>query len=77
MTGFHIFNNTPYNILNNNNGVYMDYKCMNNSVQKDKQVPSMAYVPWQHWESLYEPDKALVRGTLFAILDKPFKGGCR
>ncbi|MBQ4283575.1 MAG: spore coat associated protein CotJA [Lachnospira sp.] len=55
----------------------MDYKCMNNSVQKDKQVPSMAYVPWQHWESLYEPDKALVRGTLFAILDKPFKGGCR
>lgn len=34
----------------------------------------MAYVPWQKWRDLYEPDKALKRGTIFAELDKPFLG---
>ena len=38
---------------------------------------AMAYVPWQRWGDIYEPCKALARGTLFAALDKPFKGGCR
>lgn len=37
----------------------------------------ISYVPWQRWEQLYEPCEALKRGTLFALLDKPFKGGCR
>ncbi|MEQ2534089.1 spore coat associated protein CotJA [Lachnospira hominis (ex Hitch et al. 2024)] len=46
-----------------------------NSVQL--QVVGMAYVPWQRWGDIYEPCKALARGTIFAALDKPFKGGCR
>lgn len=34
----------------------------------------MAYVPWQKFENLYEPDVAFSRGTLFAKLDLPFLG---
>ncbi|UMZ01938.1 spore coat associated protein CotJA [Roseburia rectibacter] len=41
----------------------------------------MAYVPWQQFSSVYEPDRALSAGTIFPELDKPFlaaKGGrCR
>lgn len=33
-----------------------------NSVQL--QVVGMAYVPWQRWGDIYEPCKALARGTL-------------
>ncbi len=41
-------------------------------------VLAMAYVKWQEWQCLYEPDKGLSRGTIFEELDKPFKGrgGC-
>ena len=40
---------------------------------------AMAYVPWQHLESVYEPDCALKNGTIFPELNKPFLGkrGCR
>ena len=34
---------------------------------------AMAYVPYQCWRMLYEPDKALSRGTLFEELDKPLE----
>ena len=37
----------------------------------------MAYVPWQTWQGIYDKDKALVRGTVFSELDKPFKGAKR
>lgn len=48
--------------------------CMNtNRIQ----VPAMCYVPWQRWDDVYEPCKALQCGTMFAVLNKPFKGGCR
>ena len=36
---------------------------------------AMAYVPWQRWRDIYEPSKALSRGTIFAELDLPFLGG--
>jgi hypothetical protein len=36
---------------------------------------AMAYVPWQSWNQVYEPPKALERGTLFPELDLPFLGG--
>lgn len=39
------------------------------------QVPGMAYVPWQRWGDYYDPGKAFMRGTMFAVLDKPFTGG--
>lgn len=35
---------------------------------------AMSYVPIQKFKSLYEPEVALCRGTLFAELDKPFLG---
>lgn len=35
----------------------------------------MAYVPMQRWRDIYEPEKALSRGTIFAELDMPFLGG--
>lgn len=37
----------------------------------------MAYVPRQVWKDKYENDKALMRGTLFAQLDLPFRGAGR
>jgi hypothetical protein len=40
------------------------------------QVPAMAYVPWQHFTKAYEPQKALMVGTIFPELDKPFCGKC-
>lgn len=38
-------------------------------------VPAMAYVPFQQYGAVYEPEKALASGTLFPDLDKPFSGG--
>ncbi len=35
---------------------------------------AMAYVPFQVWETPYEEDVALQRGTIFRSLDKPFIG---
>ena len=40
----------------------------------DKLPLAMAYVPMQKWGSLYDPDVALERGTLFEDLDFPFLG---
>ncbi len=34
----------------------------------------MAYVPNQIWRDAYDMSKAIMRGTMFAELDKPFKG---
>lgn len=50
----------------------------NNMTETPNCMPiGMCYVPWQRWGSVYEPCKALERGTLFPDLDKPFSGGCR
>jgi hypothetical protein len=39
------------------------------------QLPlAMAYVPFQRWETLYDPNLALQRGTVFSSLDLPFCG---
>ncbi|MGN0292241.1 MAG: spore coat associated protein CotJA [Lachnospiraceae bacterium] len=35
---------------------------------------AMAYVPWQYFEHVYEPDRALEVGTIFPELNKPFYG---
>ena len=37
-------------------------------------VIAMAYVPWQHFGSVCEPDKALQMGTIFPELYKPITG---
>ena len=36
----------------------------------------MAYVPWQEWDRLYDPDQGFCCGTLFEELNKPFMA-CR
>ena len=40
----------------------------------ENRPPAMAYVPWQHFEHVYEPDRALQVGTIFPELNKPFLG---
>ena len=35
-------------------------------------VLAMARVPMQQWESVYEPNTALSRGTIFPALDLPY-----
>ncbi len=35
---------------------------------------AMAYVPMQKWRNAYDPDTALIRGTMFRELDKPYLG---
>lgn len=36
---------------------------------------AMVYAPVQSFQSLYEPEEALSRGTIFQELEKPFLGG--
>lgn len=45
----------------------------NNVMLKDLPL-TMAYVPFQEIEGVYECDEALKAGTLFPNLDKPFLG---
>ena len=40
----------------------------------DKFPIAMAYVRWQELGNMYQPEMALVRGTLYPELDKPFCG---
>ena len=41
----------------------------------EKWALAMAYVPWQSWETPFEPDTALEHGSLFSALVLPFEGG--
>lgn len=41
---------------------------------------AMAYVPWQHWNTVYDLERGMACGTIFPELNKPFRGvrgGCR
>ncbi len=40
-------------------------------------VPAMAYVPYQNDDKLYSADNGLAVGTMFPVLDKPFRCGMR
>ena len=55
----------------------MDCNCHKNCVVStlpdDPQV-TMAYVPFQLDKAAYTPEKALMEGTLFTTLNKPFYG---
>ncbi|MBR4292122.1 MAG: spore coat associated protein CotJA [Clostridia bacterium] len=35
---------------------------------------AMVYAPRQSWRMIYDGEKALVKGTIFGELDKPFLG---
>lgn len=55
-------------------------ECTNRSAtpevrRSSEQFPiGMTYTPMQSWENLYCPSQALLQGTLFIDLDKPFIG---
>lgn len=41
----------------------------------DRGEVAMAYVPWQYLTRIYENlDEALMKGTIFPELNKPFEG---
>lgn len=51
----------------------------NNKDQERRMPLGISYVPWQEFSKMYEPMKALERGTAFPELDFPFcgvRGGC-
>ncbi len=61
--------------MNCNTNSYENRYRNNNYRSGFEQMPiAMAYVPWQRFGRLYELDKALQTGTIFAELDKPFTG---
>lgn len=45
-----------------------------NSIDPTLLSLAMAFIPYQAWEEPYDYDVALVRGTLFPALDKPWIG---
>ncbi len=47
--------------------------CVTTALPDDTQV-TMAYVPFQLDKTIYTPEIALVEGTLFKVLNKPFYG---
>lgn len=48
--------------------------CKSDAMHENKQSLAMAYVPYQEFGELYEPDMALSEGSLFRELNLPFYG---
>ena len=40
-----------------------------------KQVPAMAYVPYQQWDTTFSAEEGFPKGTIFPQLYKPFCPG--
>lgn len=69
-------NNTmPYNTYRQNQ---ISMPMAKRDTYKDMSL-AMAYVPWQTWRDLYEPEKGFHCGTIFQELNLPFlgKGGVK
>ena len=64
---------TNHNITQNSDA--SDVGELNNSLCGIPLSLAMAYVPFQEFRDLNEPEQALAAGTLFRELDKPFYGG--
>ena len=61
-----------------------NFRCVErcDDIQNEMKTPfpkqysvAMAYIPFQNNTDMYDEMKALERGTLFPVLDKPFLGG--
>lgn len=48
--------------------------CVNNPENMNNGILTMAFVDMQPIDSVYQPQTALMRGTLFPNIDKPFCG---
>lgn len=58
---------------------HSDYKKSSHECSKcmesvPEMVLAMAYVPWQHFDALYDLSIGLQVGTIFPELNKPFRG---
>lgn len=67
-------------MLNDQNGLFcMDIAPDTPEITESTFPPhvslAMMYVPYQRFENLYDAEKALESGTLFADLNLPFYGG--
>ena len=67
-------------MLNDKNGLFcMDIAPDTPEITESTFPPrvslAMMYVPYQRFENLYDAEKALESGTLFADLNLPFDGG--
>lgn len=52
----------------------MDVNSTASSETNNKFPIAMAYVPWQNWDKVYDPEAALKVGTIFPDLYKPYYG---
>ena len=59
--------------MERSNDCFCDSK-MKSALPKDT-VCAMAYVPYQTSNDVYPSEKALLCGTCFPVLDKPFMAG--
>lgn len=57
--------------MKNFDSIYNQYGIL--PIPEDAQ-PTMAYVPFQITGETYSPEQGIINGTMFPILDKPFKG---
>ena len=53
----------------------MAVPCKNDPACLDGMTLAMVYAPRQTFESIYTPDQWMDKGTIFASLDFPFRGG--
>lgn len=75
-------NYSNYNMQNNQfsnrhrmDGAERSSCCRSNTFLAGQDFPvAMAYVPWTEFMGLYELERGLNAGTIFADLDKPFLG---
>ncbi len=66
-----------YSNCNSNRTNYTKYR--RSDMSGNDFPPAMAYVPWQYFDKVYDPKKALRQATIFPELDLPFLGkrGCK
>lgn len=56
-----------------NGAVYAERQNCSETVEINYRL-AMVYSPYQEWQNVYSGEKAIECGTIFAELDKPFKG---
>ena len=62
------------NNMHCNNMSYNNMNCNTNTDYINSMPIGMAYVPWQHWNEIYDIEKGFHNGTIFPELNKPYMG---
>lgn len=57
-----------------NNMQCNNMNCHNNTDYISNMPIGMAYVPWQHWNEIYDIEIGFHNGTIFPDLNKPYMG---